>query len=128
MFGLTVRDHIMIAHSLPDAFFGPAQGLHGATLVVEATWRRRDLDAHNVVLDIGEAGRHLGEVLGPLRYANLDEHAAFAGTLSTTEAVARHIAHGLADRVVDAGIARIDVVVREHPDAWVTYELDLPAR
>ncbi|WP_251454865.1 6-carboxytetrahydropterin synthase [Microbacterium sp. Marseille-Q6648] len=128
MFGLTVRDHIMIAHSLPDEFFGPAQGLHGATLVVEATWRRRDLDAHSVVIDIGEASGHLSEVLAPLRYANLDEHPSFAGTLSTTEAIAAHIAHALADRVDAATIARIDVVVREHPDAWVTYELDLASR
>ncbi len=129
MFGLTVRDHIMIAHSLPDSFFGPAQGLHGATLVVEATWRSPSLNDHAVVMDIGEASRHLSEVLDPLRYANLDEHPAFAGTLSTTEAVARHIANELAARLeADRGIASIGIVVREHPDAWVTFEIDLSGR
>ncbi|WP_298885791.1 6-carboxytetrahydropterin synthase [uncultured Serinicoccus sp.] len=124
MFGLTVTDHVMIAHSLPDPFFGPAQGLHGATLVVEATWRRRELDEHGVVVDIGEAGGHLAAVLDPLRYQNLDEHPDFAGRLSTTEAVAAHVAHALADRA-DPAIDGIGVVVREHPQAWVTYDLDL---
>lgn len=124
MFGLTVTDHVMIAHSLPDPFFGPAQGLHGATLVVEATWRRRELDEHGVVVDIGEAGGHLAAVLDPLRYQNLDEHPDFAGRLSTTEAVAAHVAHVLADRA-DSAIDGIGVVVREHPQAWVTYDLDL---
>ncbi|ANG84521.1 6-pyruvoyl trahydropterin synthase family protein [Microbacterium aurantiacum] len=129
MFGLTVRDHVMIAHSLPDEFFGPAQGLHGATLVVEATWRSPRLDDHAVVIDIGEASRHLSEVLDPLRYANLDEHPAFAGTLSTTEAVAAHIARALAERLDPAaGITGIGIVVREHPDAWVTYDLDVAGR
>ncbi|GAA4884328.1 6-pyruvoyl trahydropterin synthase family protein [Serinicoccus chungangensis] len=124
MFGLTVTDHVMVAHSLPDPFFGPAQGLHGATLVVEATWRRRELDEHGVVVDIGEAGGHLGAVLDPLRYQNLDEHPDFAGRLSTTEAVAAHVAHALAERA-DPEIDGIGVVVREHPRAWVTYDLDL---
>lgn len=124
MFGLTVTDHVMVAHSLPDPFFGPAQGLHGATLVVEATWRRRELDEHAVVVDIGDAGRQLAEVLDPLRYQNLDEQPDFAGRLSTTEAIAEHVARALADRA-DPGIDGIGVVVREHPGAWVTYDLDL---
>ncbi|ANS77897.1 PTPS-like type 4 [Serinicoccus hydrothermalis] len=130
MFGLTVTDHVMVAHSLPDPFFGPAQGLHGATLVVEATWRRRELDAHGVVVDIGAASQALSEVLDPLRYANLDEHPDFAGRLSTTEAVAAHVAHALAERVradPDADLDGLGVVVREHPGAWVTYDLDLRA-
>ncbi|WP_151523494.1 6-pyruvoyl trahydropterin synthase family protein [Serinicoccus kebangsaanensis] len=124
MFGLTVRDHVMVAHSLPDPFFGPAQALHGATYVIEATWRRRELDSHGVVVDIGAAGQSLSEVLESLRYTNLDDHPAFADRLSTTEAVAAHVAHALAERD-DTGIDGIGVVVREHPDAWVTYDLDL---
>ena len=85
MFALTVRDHVMIAHSLPDAFFGPAARLHGATFVVEVTWSRPDLDEHGVVIDIGEASARLQEVLADLDYRNLDEHPAFAGRFSTTE-------------------------------------------
>ncbi|QQS01386.1 MAG: 6-carboxytetrahydropterin synthase [Austwickia sp.] len=126
MFALTVRDHVMIAHSLPDPFFGPAQGLHGATLVAEVTWRRADLDAHGVVLDIGAAGTLLREVLADLNYRNLDEHPAFAGRLSTTEAVARHIADAVAAGMPGVGLpvadfVELEVVLREHPDAWASY-------
>ena len=88
MYSLTVNDHVMIAHSLPDEFFGPAQGMHGATLTVEATFTRAELDEHAVVLDIGQAMDMLDQALSPLRYANLDEHPDFAGKLSTTEATA----------------------------------------
>jgi 6-pyruvoyltetrahydropterin/6-carboxytetrahydropterin synthase len=125
MFELTVRDHIMIAHSLPDPFFGPAQGLHGATLVAEVTWRRPDLDEHGVVIDIGAASKALTAVLADLNYRNLDDHPAFAGRLSTTEVVARHIAESLADALDLDGFAGLDVTLREHPDAWVTYRLAL---
>ena len=127
MYRLTVRDHVMIAHSLPDPFFGPAQGLHGATLVVEVTWRRRELTEHAVVIDIGEATTMLGGVLDGLRYRNLDEHPDFAGVLSTTEAVARSIADRLQDRFDTSVFAGLDVVLREHPDAWAGYsaEFDL---
>lgn len=125
MFRLTVRDHVMIAHSLPDPFFGPAQQMHGATLVVEATWSRPDLDEHGVVLDIGAATEALSEVLGDINYRNLDEHPAFAGRLSTTEAIAKHIADALADRITDDGLASLEVLLREHPDAWASYTRDL---
>ena len=91
MYSLTVNDHVMIAHSLPDEFFGPAQGMHGATLTVEATFTRAELDEHAVVLDIGAATEMLDEALSPLRYANLDEHPDFAGRLSTTEATDEYI-------------------------------------
>ncbi|MBG6189914.1 6-pyruvoyltetrahydropterin/6-carboxytetrahydropterin synthase [Arthrobacter sp. CAN_A212] len=124
MYRLTVRDHVMIAHSLPDPFFGPAQGLHGATLVVEVTWRRRELTEHAVVIDIGEATAMLGEVLDGLRYRNLDEHPDFAGVLSTTEAVARYIADRLQDRFDTSPFAGLDVVLREHPDAWAGYSVE----
>ncbi|GAA1128732.1 6-carboxytetrahydropterin synthase [Arthrobacter flavus] len=124
MYRLTVRDHVMIAHSLPDPFFGPAQGLHGATLVVEVTWRRRELTQHAVVIDIGEATAILGEVLDGLRYKNLDEHPDFTGVLSTTEAVARYIADQLSTRFDTAPFAGLDVVLREHPDAWAGYSVE----
>lgn len=130
MFALTVRDHVMIAHSLPDPFFGPAQGLHGATLVAEVTWRRRELDEHGVVIDIGAATTVLRAVLADLDYRNLDEHPAFAGKLSTTEAVARHIADAVAAGMPGAGLpladfAELEVLLREHPDAWASYRRPL---
>lgn len=125
MFSLTVRDHIMIAHSLPDPFFGPAAALHGATLVVEVTWRRPELGPHGVVLDIGEASGRLRAVLADLDYRNLDDHPAFAGRLSTTEAVAQHIGDSLVASMGLDGFAGLDVTLREHPDAWATYSIDL---
>lgn len=125
MFRLTVRDHVMIAHSLPDPFFGPAQGLHGATFEVEATWSRRDLDEHGVVLDIGAATEALKEVLGDLDYRNLDDHPAFTGRISTTEVVARHIADELAARLPDPALESLEVLLRENPDAWASYTREL---
>lgn len=125
MFSLTVRDHIMIAHSLPDPFFGPAAQLHGATLVVEVTWRRPDLDEHGVVLDIGAASSAVKAVLADLDYRNLDERPAFLGRLSTTEAIARHIGDTLVAAMDLTGFAGVDVTLREHPDAWATYRRDL---
>ena len=127
MYRVTVRGHAMVAHSLPDPFFGPAQGLHGVTYVVEATFARRELDAHGTVIDIGAAGDALGAVLADLNYSNLDDHPAFAGKLSTTEVVARHIADRLLDGPLTSGLAHLDVVLREHPDAWAGYSVDLEA-
>lgn len=126
MFTLTVRDHVMVAHSLPDPFFGPAQGLHGATFVVEASFEREDLDEHAVVLDIGAATEALSEVLGRLAYRNLDELPELAGMLTTTEALARWVARQLAEVVGTTGLTALTVVLREHPDAWAAYRLELP--
>ena len=126
MYQLTVRDHVMIAHSLPDAFFGPAAGLHGATFVVEVTWSRTELDAYGVVIDIGEASRRLGEVLSDLNYRNLDDHPAFVGRFSTTEVVAGHICQRLRDTMDLTGFAALAVTLREHPDAWATCHVELP--
>ncbi len=125
MFSLTVRDHVMIAHSLPDPFFGPAQRLHGATYVVEATWRRRDLTPQGVVMDIGVATDAVRTVLADLEYRNLDDLPAFAGQLSTTEVVTRYIAERLCDVVDTRGFAGLEVTLREHPDAWASYRVDL---
>lgn len=121
MFSLTVNDHIMIAHSLPHEFFGPAQQLHGATLAIEATFTRPGLDAHNVVLDIGQAMQLLDDVLTPLRYANLDEHPAFAGQLSTTEAVAQYIGDTLAAQLADQPELGVRITIHENPRASISY-------
>src|SRR5262245_14814305 len=98
MFSVTIRDHLMIAHSLSGEVFGPAQRLHGATYVVDATFRRSTLDADGVVVDIGRATEVLREVVGELGYRNLDDEPEFAGMNTTTEALARVIADRLADR------------------------------
>jgi 6-pyruvoyltetrahydropterin/6-carboxytetrahydropterin synthase len=125
MYRVTVRGHAMVAHSLPDPFFGPAQGLHGATYVVEATFYRRELDEHATVIDIGAAGDALNAVLADLNYGNLDEHPAFQGRLSTTEVIARHIGDQLLEKLGRAGLSRLDVLLREHPDASAGYSVDL---
>jgi 6-pyruvoyltetrahydropterin/6-carboxytetrahydropterin synthase len=131
VFSLAIRRHFMIAHSLPREVFGPAQALHGATFVAEVTFRRRALNEDAIVLDIGAAGGILEEVLAGLNYTNLDEHPDFAGKLSTTEALAEYIARTVAGRIKDDAdgreLAGIDVTLRENPDAWASYALDLSA-
>ncbi len=99
MFSVTVRDHMMIAHSFRGDVFGPAQRLHGATYVVDATFRRTTLDADDIVVDIGRAAEELHSVLAELTYRNLDDEAAFAGMNTSTEALARVVADRLAERV-----------------------------
>ncbi|WP_350000683.1 6-carboxytetrahydropterin synthase [Pseudarthrobacter sp. WHRI 8279] len=131
MFSLTVRRHFMIAHSLPREAFGPAQALHGATFVAEVSFRRRTLNEDAIVLDIGAGGTMIEEVLAGLNYRNLDEHPDFAGKLSTTEALAEYIAQSVAEKLKDdpdgGQLTGIDVTLRENPDAWATYTLDLSA-
>jgi 6-pyruvoyltetrahydropterin/6-carboxytetrahydropterin synthase len=124
MFGVTVRDHVMVAHSLPRPVFGPAQGLHGATYVVEATFRRRELDDDGIVVDIGAATAALEAVLGVLKYRNLDELPEFDGVVTTTEVLARWVADQLAGHDVTAGLDGLEVVLRESPAAWVSYTRD----
>jgi len=125
MFHLTVRDHVMIAHSLPHPSFGPAQNLHGATYVVELTLWRETLSPESIVIDIGEAADVLSSALSDLNYRNLDEHPDLAGTLTTTEAVARLIAGRVATSLADRDLSRLDVTLREHPDAWAGYSVTL---
>lgn len=125
MFSVTVRDHMMVAHSLPDPFFGPAQGLHGVTYVAEVTWYRPELDEHGVVIDIGAATEQLAKVIGELNYRNLDDLEVFAGMVTTTEVVARYVAHQIADAMDTAPFAALEVTLHEHPDARATYRLDL---
>jgi 6-pyruvoyl-tetrahydropterin synthase len=99
MFRVTVRDHIMIAHSLTGEVFGPAQRLHGATFVVDATFRRAELDDDGIVVDIGLATEALKGVLSELTYRNLDEEPTLAGMNTTTEVIAKVIADRLAERI-----------------------------
>ena len=124
MFGVTVRDHVMVAHSLPRPVFGPAQGLHGATYVVEATFRRRELDDDGIVVDIGAATAALDAVLSVLRYQNLDDLPELAGLVTSTSVLARWVADRLAEHDVTTGLDGLEVVLRESPDAWVSYTRD----
>jgi 6-pyruvoyltetrahydropterin/6-carboxytetrahydropterin synthase len=125
VYHLTVRDHVMIAHSLPHPSFGPAQNLHGATYVVELTLWRGTLTPESIVIDIGEAADVLGRALSDLNYRNLDEHPDLAGTLTTTEAVARLIAGRVATSLASQGLSKLDVTLREHPDAGAGYTMNL---
>jgi 6-pyruvoyltetrahydropterin/6-carboxytetrahydropterin synthase len=129
VFSLTVRRHFMIAHSLPREAFGPAQGLHGATFVAEVTFRRRSLNDDAIVLDIGAAGGIIEEVLAGLNYRNLDDHPDFTGKLSTTEALAQYIAEAVSAQLRGDNDGRelsgLDVTLRENPDAWASFTLDL---
>jgi len=99
VFSVTVRDHMMIAHSLRGEVFGPAQRLHGATYVVDVTFRRATLDADNIVVDIGRAVAELHAVMAELNYHNLDEQPAFADMNTSTEVLAQVVADRLAERV-----------------------------
>ena len=132
MFSVTVRDHMMIAHSFRGETFGPGQRLHGATYVVDATFRRSDLDADNIVVDIGRASEELHAVLAELSYRNLDDEPAFAGINTSTEALARVVANRLADRVHAGALGdtarRLDglvVTLHESHVAWASYERPL---
>jgi 6-pyruvoyl-tetrahydropterin synthase len=129
VFSVTIRDHLMIAHTLRGAVFGPAQRLHGATYVVDATFRRAALDADDIVVDIGRASEVLRAVLGELGYRNLDDELEFAGMNTTTEALAAVIADRLADHarngaLGDGGRELDGLVVTLHEShvAWATYE------
>jgi 6-pyruvoyl-tetrahydropterin synthase len=132
VFRVTVRDHVMIAHSFRGSVFGPAQRLHGATYVVDATFSRPELDPDDLVVDIGAASTELAVVLGELNYRNLDDEPAFAGRNTSTELLARWVADRLADRVRAGalgknarGLAGIAVTLHESHVAWASYERTL---
>jgi 6-pyruvoyl-tetrahydropterin synthase len=129
VFSVTVRDHMMIAHSLRGEVFGPAQRLHGATYVVDATFRRATLNADGIVVDIGRAAEELHAVLAQLTYRNLDDEPAFVGTNTSTEALAQVVADRLADRVdagaLGLGARELDglvITLHESHVAWASYE------
>ncbi len=131
MFAVEVRDHIMIAHSLPSPVFGPAQGMHGATFVVDAAFFTEDIDANSLTVDIGLATDELKAALDPLRYGNLDEKPEFKGKITTTEFLCKHIFDQLADaaragRLGDNGrVKRIRILLHESHAARAWYEADL---
>jgi 6-pyruvoyl-tetrahydropterin synthase len=129
LFSVTVRDHIMIAHSFRGEVFGPAQRLHGATFLVDATFRREQLDDDNIVVDIGLATQELGAVVSELNYRNLDNEPDFAGVNTSTEFLAKVVADRLADRIHQGalgegarGITAIAVSLHESHIAWASYE------
>jgi 6-pyruvoyl-tetrahydropterin synthase len=132
LFSVTVRDHIMIAHSFTGEVFGPAQKLHGATFVVDATFKRPELDDDNIVVDIGLASEKLHEVCGRLSYRNLDDEADFAGINTSTEFLAKVIADRLAEAIAAgqlgagaSGLTGLSVTLHESHIAWASYERDL---
>ncbi|MEU4034735.1 MULTISPECIES: 6-pyruvoyl trahydropterin synthase family protein [Streptomyces] len=132
MFSITVRDHIMIAHSFRGEVFGPAQRLHGATFLVDATFRREQLDEDNIVVDIGLATRELGAITAELNYRNLDDEPEFAGINTSTEFLAKVIADRLAERVHKGalgegakGLKSLSVTLHESHIAWASYERGL---
>jgi 6-pyruvoyl-tetrahydropterin synthase len=129
VYSVTIRDHMMIAHSLRGEVFGPAQRLHGATYVVDATFRRATVDADGIVVDIGRAAEALRAVVSGLSYRNLDDEPDFAGMNTTTETLARVVADRLADRTRAGalgdgarGIDGLVVTLRESHVAWASYE------
>ncbi|WP_018546915.1 6-pyruvoyl trahydropterin synthase family protein [Streptomyces sp. LaPpAH-108] len=132
MFSITVRDHLMIAHSFRGEVFGPAQRLHGATFLVDATFRREQLDEDNIVVDIGLATKELGTVVGELNYRNLDDEPEFAGVNTSTEFLAKVVADRLAERIHQGalgegarGLSNLTVTLHESHIAWASYERDL---
>ncbi|GAA3097634.1 6-pyruvoyl trahydropterin synthase family protein [Streptomyces echinatus] len=132
MFSITVRDHIMIAHSFRGEVFGPAQRLHGATFLVDATFRREQLDEDNIVVDIGLATQELGAITAELNYRNLDDEPEFAGVNTSTEFLAKVIADRLVERVHKGvlgegakGLSGVSVTLHESHIAWASYERGL---
>ncbi len=131
-FTLTVRDHMMVAHSFSGEAFGAAQRLHGATFIVDASFRASELDSDGVVIDIGRAAEALSQITGSLTYRNLDDDPEFAGMNTTTERLCQVIADRLAQRAADgrlgsAGrrLSSIEVTLHESHIAWASYERKL---
>ena len=129
MYSLTVRDHIMIAHSFQGAIFGPAQRMHGATYIVDACFQRSELDADGLVVDIGLASEVLKATLAELNFRNLDDEPAFAGKNTTTEFMARVIFEHMAAAIKDGrlgeggrGLEHLQVTLHESHIAWASYE------
>lgn len=129
MYSLTVRDHVMIAHSFDGEVFGPAQRLHGATYVVDATFRRTELDDDGLVVDIGRASELLGSVLEAVNYRNLDDEPAFDGANTTTEYMARWLFDRLAEEIRGGALGEgakdldaVEVTLRESHVAWASYQ------
>ena len=130
MYRLTVRDRVMIAHSFSGEVFGPAQGMHGATYVVEAEFRAAVLDDHNLVVDIGLAHQALARVLGQLNYKNLDDLQVFTGQNTTTEFLAAWVWSQMAAEISSGQLGQhaltgLGINLRESDVAWASYEASL---
>jgi 6-pyruvoyl-tetrahydropterin synthase len=129
MYSVTVRDHVMIAHSFTGEVFGPAQRLHGATFLVDVEFRRPDVDADGIVVDIGRASDALKRILGDVNFRNLDDVPAFKGRNTTTEFMARYVFDQVAAVIRDgqlgpaaAGISAVKVTLHESHVAWAAFE------
>lgn len=134
MFALEVRDHVMIAHSLPGEAFGPAQGMHGATFVIDVAFFRAELTENDIVVDIGLAAQALARVLKPINYRNLDELDVFGGRRSTTEVLARYVFDRMAEEIREGRLgaearatSRLRVSLNESHVARAWYEAPLPS-
>ena len=132
MFAVEVRDHIMIAHSLPGEAFGPAQKMHGATFVIDVAFFRPELTENYIVVDIGLAHDALKKILKPLGYANLDELDLFGGKRTTTEVLAKYVFDAMAAEIREgrmgadaAGIERLKITLNESHVARGWYEAAL---
>ena len=112
---------MMIAHSLPHPFFGPAQNVHGATFVVDVTFKSSQLDEHNVVIDIGLAHTIVKDIVKKLDYQNLDDLEIFKGQLTTTEFVAKYIQEEVTTKVASFFSGTIGVSIKENPNAWAGF-------
>ncbi len=122
MYFVKIRESMMIAHSLKHPFFGPAQNVHGATFVVDVTFKTENVDQHNVVLDIGLAHAIVKETLKKLDYQNLDDIEEFTGKLTTTEFVAKYIYDEVTEKVKSFFSGKIGVSIKENPNAWAGFE------
>ena len=131
MFSVTVRDHMLVAHSLRGEVFGPAQALHGATYVVDATFRGESLDDDGILVDIARAADELRAVMAGLTHRNLDDVPELAGRNTTTEVLAQHVADRLAERVHEGAfganprVTGVAVTLHESHVAWASYERPL---
>jgi 6-pyruvoyl-tetrahydropterin synthase len=122
MYFVKIRESIMIAHSLKNPFFGPAQNVHGATYVVDVSFKSEQVDKHNVVIDIGLAHDVVKKVLKKLDYQNLDDLTIFKDQLTTTEFIAKHIFEEVSAEVKDTFSGKIGISIKENPSAWAGYE------
>jgi 6-pyruvoyltetrahydropterin/6-carboxytetrahydropterin synthase len=124
MYFVKIRESMMIAHSLKDPFFGPAQNVHGATFVVDVTFKTKTINQHNVVLDIGVAHKVVKDILSKLDYQNFDDLDIFKGKLTTTEFIARYIYDEVNLSVKSYFEGKINVSIKENPNAWAGFDED----
>ncbi|KIQ25427.1 hypothetical protein RT99_00450 [Flavobacterium sp. MEB061] len=124
MYFVKIRESMMIAHSLKDPFFGPAQNVHGATFVVDVTFKTKTINQHNVVIDIGVAHKVVKDILSKLDYQNFDDLDVFKGKLTTTEFIARYIYDEVSLSVKSYFEGKINVSIKENPNAWAGFDED----